>query len=439
MTSKSERLKQQNQNVIPGGLVSHNRMIQPEICFERANGAYLWDFEGKRYFDYHAGFAPYLLGHNDRDVNDAVVQMIQSGTSLFGAGATKWEGELAELIVECVPTLDQVLLVNTGSEAVAYALRLARATTGRDQILIMQGGYNGWSDHVSFNLMDAADLVRDHQPGEEYTPVPITAGLPEAAYHATRIVEFNDLLAAEKVLSSRSVAAVILEPILHNVGVVKPRAGYLEGLRALCDRYGTILIFDEVKTGFRHALGGYQEICGVQPDLSVFGKAVANGYPLGVVGGKREIMECTVSNDRQKRVLIAGTYNGHPATVAAAIATLRKLKSRREEIYPTLEERGRQMEDGLNRLFATRNYPATVVRVGSTFTVYFMDHEPQDWKDIACNADFDRDLAYRRALIENGVFHFPVPTKQGSISFVHSAQDIDRTLEITETILRRLN
>ena len=428
-----------HKETIPGGVMSLNRVIDPMRVFARAKGAHMWDHEGNRYIDYHAAFSPHLLGHHDDDVDEAVVEMVRSGASLMGAGTTPWEGELAALIVDCVPGLDQVQLTNSGSEADYFALRLARAATGRDEILIMQGGFNGWPDDVAFNLMDPGAVLEDHEPGTEYPLRPITAGIPKSTHQNVHVVEFNDLPAAEGVLAGERIAAVILEPILQNVGVLKPAPGYLAGLRELCDRYGTLLIFDEVKTGFRHGLGGYQTMCGVRPDLSVFGKALANGYPMGAIGGKREYMEYCNHPDPKKRAMIAGTYNAHPVPVAATLATLRKLRAREDEIYGKLEALGARMEAGLSAIFARRNYPTTVVRQGSAFVVYFMDHVPESWRDIAINNDAERDVAYRKALIEEGVFHFPVTTKQGSISFAHTEDDIDATLEITARVLDKLS
>lgn len=429
---------ERNLRYIPGGLYSLNRHIEPVRVFTKAKGAYLWDVDGNRYTDYHAAFAPYFLGHGDDDVDGAVIDVIRSGASLFGAGTTPWEGELAELIVASVPTLEQVQVTNTGSEATAYAIRLARAHTGRDGVLLMQGGYNGWEDDVAFNLMDPASAQVARGDGRGLELRPLSTGIPASVKANTYVVQFNDLEAVARVLARGEVAAVMLEPILQNVGIVKPQPGYLEGLRRLCDEHGVVLVFDEVKTGFRHALGGYQSLCGVTPDLSTFGKAIANGYPLGVVGGKREIMQHAADPDPKRRVLIAGTYNGHPVPVAAAIATLKKLRDREDEIYGHTDSLGQRMEDGLNRIFADAPFPTTVVRQRSAFAVYFMDHAPSDWLDVARNHDMDRDKAYRSQLIANGVFHFPTPTKQGSISFAHTEADIDATLATTEQVVRGL-
>lgn len=432
-----ETVERQRQ-YIAGGTMSLNRAIDPAKLFVRAKGAYLYDANGKEYIDYHAGFAPYLFGHGDTEVDEAVIEAIRSGASLIGAGTMPWEAELAELLVECVPGLEQLQLTSTGSEAVSYALRLARAYTGRDVVVVMQGGYNGCADYVSYNLMDPASVVEAHRPGDEYPLRAITAGIPKVIDQVTRVIEYNDLEAAERTLAQGDVAAIILEPILQNIGIVKPLAGYLEGLRALCDRYGIVLIFDEVKTGFRHALGGYQALSGVTPDLCTFGKAVANGYPMGVVGGKRDIMKLCSDPNPARRVSVAGTYNGHPINVAAAKACLTRLKSREKEVYSELERLGARLEAGLKQVFSTRNYATTIVRQGSAFAVYFMDHAPVSWRDVVLNHDAQRDLALRKALIEEGVFQFPVITKQGSISLAHTDADIDRTIELAEKVVYTL-
>lgn len=424
---------------IAGGVMSLNRLIDPMRVFVRASGAYMWDDTGKRYIDYHAAFAPYLLGHGDEDVNQAVIDSIRRNESLMGAGTTPWEREIADLLVDSVPYLEQVQLTSSGTEAVAFSIRLARAATGRNDIVFMQGGYNGWMDSVAFNLMDPQSTFASHHPGEEHSLRPISAGMHASTSQGAHAIEFNDQDALQALLETGKIAAVVVEPILQNIGIVKPLPGYLEFMRELCSKHGTLLVFDEVKTGFRHALGGYQSICKIAPDLSVFGKAAANGYPLGVIGGKAEYMSYCCHPDPSKRVLIAGTYNAHPFVVAAAIATVRKLQSRGAEIYSHLERLGQRLESGLLSLFSSRDYPTAIVRAGSAFVVYFMDHEPVSWADIARNNDAQRDVRYRNALIESGVFHFPVTTKQGSISFAHTEADIDETLSITEDVLKSID
>src|SRR5690606_29407044 len=215
-------------------------------------------------------------------------------------------------------------------------------------------------------------------------------------------------------LKRYAVACLILEPILQNVGIVHPEEGYLEGLRSLADEYGFLLVFDEVKTGFRHALGGYQSICKVQPDLSTFGKAVANGYPMGVIGGKKKYMDYFVHPEKNKRVLIAGTFNAHPLISVAAIATIEKLASPIYKVYEHTNHLGEILENGLNDIFNAYDTPFHVARQGSAYCVYFMDHAPVDFHDILNHNNFALDKSYRLKLIEKGIFNFPLPIKQGS-------------------------
>jgi len=432
----SARIFERNRRRIPGGVVSINRYAKPEIAFVRAQGAEMWDADGNRYLDYHAAFAPHVLGHNDPDVTAAVERVLRDGASLYGSGTTALEGELAELICDCVPILDSVQFLNTGSEATYQAIRGARAITGRDHVIIMQGGYNGWHNDVSANLMTPlAQLGPRVSPGE-YPYHGISAGVPDAHKALVHAVNFNDLESVRWVCERYPVAALITEPILQNIGIVHPRPGYLEGLRALADELGFLLVFDEVKTGFRHALGGYASLCGVRPDFAVYGKAVANGYPFAVIGGKREYMDWFAHPDPSRRVLLAGTYNAHPVPTAAALATVRKLASGGGEIYRRFESLGARMEAGLREAAAAAGVTATVARQGGTFCLYFMDHAPADWHDLAANHDFARDEAFRRALIERGVFFFPVAVKQCSISAAHTEADVDFTVRAVADALR---
>jgi glutamate-1-semialdehyde 2,1-aminomutase len=436
--TQSTQLFAQSRRYLPGGCVSINRLVEPEIAFVRGRGAYLWDADGNRYIDYHAGFAPYLLGHADPEVEGAVQRAMEEGRTLAGSGTTPWEVRAAELLCDSVPGLEKVQFANTGSEATYHALRLSRAWTGRRHIVVMQGGYNGWHDEVACNVMTPLEQIGPRVSRGEYPFVPMSAGMAPEASRYVHVLNFNDLDSVEWAFETYDVACLITEPILQNIGVVKPRPGYLQGLRDLCTRYGVVLVFDEVKTGFRHALGGYQSLAGVMPDLSVFGKAIANGYPLGAIGGKAEIMDLFFDPDMNRRVLIAGTYNGHPMVMAAAIATMEKLRREEGEIYGRLERLGAQMESGLRELFMRYGVGATVARQGSAFCVYFMDHAPSDWHDMAENHDFDFDRRYRRALIERGIYHFPLPTKQGSISAAHTQEELGQTLEATEEVLREL-
>lgn len=436
--TKSASIIQQSERHIAGGVVSLNRKAAPPIVFVRAAGSHIFDAEGRSYIDYHAAFAPHLLGHHNPEVTDAVRAALDRGWSLMGSGTTPWEAELSELLCEAVPSLECVQLLNTGSEASNLAIRLARAWTGREDVVVTLGGYNGWHDEVGRAVMPPLEAIGPRIACGEYPLLPISAGIPASTQRRIHTVNFNDLESVEHVFRNHPIAALITEPALQNVGVVLPRPGYLEGLRRLCDQYGVVFILDEVKTGFRSALGGYQSLAGIRPDLSIFGKAVANGYPLGVLGGKREIMERFADPDPKKRVLVAGTYNGHPVNAAAAIATLRILARDQGAVHRQLEQRAQTLQSGLEDLFSQAGLTVTIVRNASAFCVYFMDHAPVDWHDILAHHDFERDRKYRAALIAEGVYHFPLAAKQGSISAAHSEEDIAQTLEATRKILTQL-
>lgn len=436
--ARSREIQARNAERIPGGVVSLNRAIDPPIVFVKGDGAEVWDADGNRYLDYHAAFAPFLLGHNQAHVNQALINSLQSGHTLMGAGPTLHEGELAEKICQHIPSAEQVQLTTTGSEATYHALRIARAHTGRDDIIVMQGGYNGWHNDVACNVMTPLDQIGPRVSPGEYPVKSLSAGIPEEQLRRIHVVNFNDLESIEYCCRRYPIAALITEPILQNIGIVHPQPGYLAGIRQLADKYGFVFVMDEVKTGFRHALGGYQSLCGVSPDLCVFGKAIANGYPLGVIAGKRELMQYFVHPDPAKRVLIAGTYNAHPSGVVAALATIEVLSADNGRLYQELEAKGSRLVAGLSALFAEFGIPVTISRQGSAYCVYFMDHLPVDWHDLAQHHDFALDTKYRRLLLEQGIFHFPLPTKQGSISTAHTDAQLDETLEATRRALQQL-
>lgn len=435
---KSSSLLKSNEQWIPGGVVSLNRKSDPNICFVSGQGSRVKDLEGNEYIDYQAGFAASFLGHNDPDVNTAVRAALDNATLLMGAGPTNLEGEFAQLFCDSVPSAESIEITTTGSEATYHAIRIARAVTGKNHIIVMQGGYNGWHNDVACNVISSlADVGERVSPGE-YPFDSLSAGIPEGHSSLVHVINYNDIASMEYILQRYPVAGILLEPILQNIGVVKPKAGYLEALRRLADEHGFLLIFDEVKTGFRHALGGYQQLCGVTPDLSTFGKAVANGYPVGVIAGKKKYMDYFIHPDKSKKVLIAGTFNAHPLTTAAAIATVRKLASAEFKVYDHVNALGQMLEDGLNDIFRTSGRPFHIARQGSAFCVYFMDHNPVDYHDILKHHDFTFDKTYRLKLIEKGIFNFPLPIKQGSISYAHTTGDIEETLAKTKSILAGL-
>lgn len=435
---RSAQIQEQNKARIPGGVVSLNRAIDPAICFVRGNGAEVWDADGNRYIDYHAAFAPYLLGHNHPVINQALIASLEAGHTLMGAGPTLHEGELAELVCRYVPSAESIQVTNTGSEATFHAIRIARAHTGRDDVIVMQGGYNGWHNDVACNVMTPLSQIGPRVSPGEYPVKPLSAGIPAEQLRRIHVINFNDLESIEYCCQRYPIAALITEPILQNIGIVKPVAGYLEGVRQLADKYGFVFVMDEVKTGFRHALGGYQSICGIRPDLCVFGKAIANGYPLGVIAGKRELMDYFVHPDPQRRVLIAGTYNAHPMSVVAGIETIKLLASNDGAMHKQLERMGAQLESQLAAVFKEQGVKATISRQGSAYCVYFMDHIPRDWHDLATHHDFDFDTRYRRLLIEEGIFNFPLPTKQGSLSTSHTEAHLAETVAATRRVLEKL-
>jgi glutamate-1-semialdehyde 2,1-aminomutase len=435
--TESRAILANNRRYIPGGIVSVNRVTSPEITFVKGLGAYLWDADGNRYIDYHAAFAPHFLGHNDPHVTQAVSRVLQQGASLYGSGTTLLEGQLAEMICKHVPSVESVQFLNSGSEATYQAIRLSRAVTGRDHIIVIQGGYNGWHNDVSCNLMTPLeDLGPRVSPGE-YAYKPISAGVPIDHQKLVHIVNFNDLDSVRYVCKKYPIAALLTEPILQNIGVVKPEPSYLSGLRTLADEFRFLLIFDEVKTGFRHAVGGYASIAKVMPDLAVFGKAVANGYPMAVIGGKRRLMDFFVHPDLSKRVLLAGTYNAHPLPTIAAISTIERLLMNDGEVYRHVETLGDQMQRGIEQIMRAAGVCAVVARQGSAFCIYFMDHEPKDWHDLAEHHNFALDTKMRKNLIEQGVYFFPLAVKQCSISAAHTKADVQFTLEQIQQALAR--
>lgn len=434
----SESVLQQNQVFIPGGISSINRLADPVIAFVRGEGSHLWDAEGNEYIDYHGAFAPQFMGYHDPEIREAVCDVIKSGQDLFGSGPTALEGQLAQAVCSRVPWVEQFAVFCSGSEATQQAIRLARAATGRDHIIVMQGGYNGWHNDVACNLMTPLDVLGPRVSPGEYPFLPISAGIPKPHQSLIHPVNYNDLESVRWVAERYPIAGILLEPILQNVGIIKPKDGYLQGLRELADEFGFLLMFDEVKTGFRHAFGGYAEIAGVAPDVVVYGKAIASGYPLGAMGGRKKWMDYFVHSDPKRRVLLAGTYNGHPVPTMAAIKTLEILARDNGAIYRKIESLGQKMEAGLVEALQAVDIPAVVVRQGSAFVVYFMDHAPVDWHDLIANHDVEADLLFRRAMIESGSYLFPLATKQCSISAAHTEEDIDRTLEAARKALGSL-
>jgi glutamate-1-semialdehyde 2,1-aminomutase len=426
-TPKTTDLTERARAVIPGGVNSGQRGIPglERLVIASTDGARFTDGEGRTYVDFHAAFGPPLLGHGDADVDRAAAEAIRR-VDLMGVGITELEVELAERLVEHVPSVEQVLLTATGSEATFHALRLARAATGRHRVLKFQGCYHGWHDAVAMNVISPADRVGHHDP--------MSTGMMPETVAATAVVPFNDLDATERVLAEGDIAAVIVEPIPHNIGAVLPSDEFLPGLRTLCDRYGTIFVLDEVITGFRHSLGGFQLICGVTPDITTLGKAMGNGYPIGAIGGRADLMD-QFSTTPGHPVFFAGTYNGHPGCVAAAIATIDKLAT--EPVHEHVFALGERARSGLTDLFDSLGQPAQVSGYGSVFVTYFVDHPVRDYGDLVDN-DVDLFTGLRLAQMEHGVFELPLNLKRSHFSYAHTEDDVDKLLGATEAAWRDL-
>jgi glutamate-1-semialdehyde 2,1-aminomutase len=421
--TESARWSDRARRVIPGGINSGHRQGPglDSLVVAAAAGSTFTDISGRNYTDYHAAFGPLLLGHNDADVNRAF-QRAMGSLDLAGVAVTPAEVELAERLVELVPSFERVILTVTGSEATSHSVRLARAATGRRYILKFQGCYHGWNDYLAMNLMTPRERLGQKDP--------LSAGVLDEVLEATLVVPFNDLPVLERVLDEKAgqVAAVILEPIQHNVGAVLPADGFLAGVRDLCTKHGAILIFDEIITGFRHSLGGFQSLAGVVPDLTVMGKAMANGYPISVVGGRAGLMD-QFSTVRGGGAFVAGTFNGHPALAAAALETIRKIET--EPVHEHIFRLGERARKGLREVFAHLEVPAVVSGFGSVFVTYFLEAtEIRRYEDLIAN-DAELFEGYRQESMQHGIFELPMNLKRSHISYAHTDADIDRLVEAT--------
>ena len=421
--SKSNLIFEHASQFIPGGVSSSNRLIEPNLVFTEAEGAYITDADGKRYIDYHAAFGPPILGHCHPEVNARVAETV-SKLDLVGVGANHLEAELAEKITKHVPSADKVMFCNSGSEATYSALRLARAATGRRKIIKFQGCYHGWHDAILMNVISAPDKLGQKDP--------ISAGMTPEVVDDTLVVSFNDVEGLSQVIQEQGdqIAAVILEPIPHNVGCLLPRPEFLTALRELTQENGIVLIFDEVITGFRHGLGGYQKIVGITPDLTTLGKAIANGYPLAALCGREDLMQLCRPGGK---VFFAGTFNAHPMGIAASLATVDILE--RPESHEHLFGLGQQMRDGLESIYAKHGLETYVTGFGSVFISYFMSGPANDYEDLLRN-DVKMFVSHRLKLIENGVYELPVNLKRNHISLAHTQADIAQTLDIVDTVLK---
>ncbi len=409
--------------VTPGGVNSGTRGLPDPVVWEHAEGAYLYDAEGASYLDYHAAFGPIILGHNHPAVNAAVAEAM-TRVDLTGVGTTELEIRLAEKIVEHVPSAEMALIFGSGTEATYMAQRLARAATGRVKLVKFQGCFHGWHDYLLMNIISAPEKIGKRDPA--------SAGMLPAALENTIVLPFNDTEALEKTVSTQGdeIAAIILEPIPHNIGCVLPQLEFVKALRRLCDERGIILIFDEVITGFRHGLGGYQEKLGVVPDLTTLAKSIANGYPCAALAGRRDLMMRFSSAGGD--VFVGGTYNGHPVSTAAALATIAELED--GTVHEQVFRLGEKARRGLQAIADRLDISMTVAGYGSVFVPYFMSGAINRYADLLRN-DTEADTRFRREMVKRGIFMLPLAMKRNHISAAFTDANIDQTLNVAEDVL----
>jgi glutamate-1-semialdehyde 2,1-aminomutase len=412
MTDRSDALYAAAQRVIPGGVNSPVRAFRGvggrPFFVDHASGARMVDVDGRVYLDFLGSWGPLILGHAAPAVVEAVAEAARRGTS-YGA-PTGGEVALAEAITEACPSMEMVRLVSSGTEAAMSAIRLARGATGRDLIVKFDGCYHGHADSL---------LVRAGSGGATFS-LPDSRGVPAALAALTITVPFNDLPAVRRAFGGRGadIAAIIVEPIAGNMGVVPPAPGFLEGLRATCDQAGALLIFDEVITGFRVAYGGAQARYGVRPDLTCLGKIIGGGLPVGAYGGRREIMEQMAPLGP---VYQAGTLSGNPLAVAAGLATLRQL--REPDVYARLERLGARLQSGLEAAALKAGVPLVVNRVGSMLTTFFCETPVTDYAS-AKRADTASYARFFHGMLQRGVFLAASQFEAAFVSLAHTEEDL---------------
>ncbi|HEY1326606.1 MAG TPA: glutamate-1-semialdehyde 2,1-aminomutase [Casimicrobiaceae bacterium] len=418
--SRNEDLFARAQRSIPAGVNSPVRAFRsvggtPRF-FTRGEGPYLWDVDGKRYIDYVGSWGPAIAGHAHPLVVAAVQRAAAHGLS-FGA-PTEAEVELAEMLIRRVPSMERVRLVSSGTEATMSALRLARGATGRSKIVKFEGCYHGHGD--SLLVKAGSGALTFGQPS--------SAGVPPAIAGETIVVPYNDLRAVEAAFENdgKEIAAVIVEPVAGNMNLVVPRPGFLEGLRALCDRYGSVLIFDEVMTGFRVHAGGAQALYGIAPDLTTLGKVIGGGMPVAAFGGRESIMREIAPLGP---VYQAGTLSGNPVAVAAGIATV--ALTEQDGFYETLSTTTRRFVDGLTALAQRAGVDFTAQSVGGMFGLYFSPAIP-DGYDAVMACDKARFNRFFHAMLEGGVYLAPSAFEAGFVSFAHTAAVVDETMRVAE-------
>ena len=416
--TRSEQLFERAVKRIPGGVNSPVRSYgaigEAPRFIEKADKCYIYDVDGNRYVDYIDSWGPMILGHNFPEVKESVLKACEKGLS-FGC-ATAIEVEMAEFICNHIPHVDMVRMVNSGTEAVMSAVRVARGFTGKNKVIKFAGCYHGHSDAM---LVSAGSGVMT-------SGVPDSAGVPKGCTEDTMTAVYNDLDSVRALMEQADgqTAAVIVEAVGANMGVVPPKKGFLEGLRKLCDEYGALLIFDEVITGFRLAFGGAAEYFGVTPDLVTYGKIIGAGMPVGAYGGRREIMELV---SPVGKVYQAGTLSGNPIAMAAGLTQLKYLYEH-QEIYKDLEEKGKRLYGGMEKILAEKNLPYHINHVSSLGSLFFTEQEVVDYTS-AKSSDTKAFSEYFKGMLAQGIHMAPSQFEAMFLSVAHTDEIIDQTLE----------
>lgn len=415
---RSEALFERAKKVLPGGVNSPVRAyravgLTPRFI-TRADGAYIWDEDGNKYIDYVCSWGPMILGHNHPIIREAVERAVKDGLS-FGA-STRREVEIAELMVQMVPNIEMVRMVNSGTEAVMSALRLARGATGRDKLMKFEGCYHGHSDSM---------LVKAGSSAVAEEGRPSSAGVPADVAKDTLTARYNDLESVRElfVRYPGQIACVIVEPVAANMGVVGPQPGFLEGLRAICDKEGALLLFDEVITGFRLARGGAQEFFGVRADLVTFGKIIGGGMPVGAYCGSRALMEQVAPCGP---VYQAGTLSGNPVAMAAGLAQLTYLNEH-PEVYETIAKKADRLADGMRKAAERAGAGVRINQVGSLVAPFFTPDRVESFTDAA-KSDLNKYAAYFEKMLARGVYLAPAQFEAMFVSAAHSEEDLEKTI-----------